>query len=261
MSGAPLIESAADGVYEEGREGHGHIKSFVRRAGRMSEAQQRYFAEMMPKIGIEYRPENIDLNAVFGRPNTKILEIGCGMGETTARIAEAHPENDYLGLEVHVPGVGALCKLIAEKSLSNLRIGHHDAVEVVRDMLPEGSLDGIHVFFPDPWHKTRHKKRRLIQPSFVALLASRLKPGGYFHCATDWENYALQMLDVLGSEASLDNSVANPSPAALAAALEADSAAGLAGFAPRPEYRPLTKFENRGLRLGHGVWDLVFIKR
>jgi tRNA (guanine-N7-)-methyltransferase len=261
MSGAPLIESAADGVYEEGREGHGHIKSFVRRAGRMSEAQQRYLAEMMPKIGIEYRPEAIDLNAVFGRPNRKILEIGCGMGETTAKIAEAHPENDYFGLEVHVPGVGALCKLIAEKSLSNLRIGHHDAVEVVRDMLPEGSLDGIHVFFPDPWHKTRHKKRRLIQPPFVALLASRLKPGGYFHCATDWENYALQMLDVLGGEASLDNSVANPSPAALAAALEADSAAGLAGFAPRPEYRPLTKFENRGLRLGHGVWDLVFIKR
>lgn len=261
MSGAPLIESAADGVYEEGREGHGHIKSFVRRAGRMSEAQQRYLAEMMPKIGVPYQPSTIDLNAVFGRPNAKILEIGCGMGETTAKIAEAHPENDYFGLEVHVPGVGALCKLIAEKNLSNLRIGHHDAVEVVRDMLPEGSLDGIHVFFPDPWHKTRHKKRRLIQPPFVALLASRLKPGGYFHCATDWENYALQMLDVLGGEASLDNSVANPSPAALAAALEADSAAGLAGFAPRPEYRPLTKFENRGLRLGHGVWDLVFIKR
>jgi len=261
MSGAPLIESAADGVYEEGREGHGHIKSFVRRAGRMSEAQQRYFAEMMPKIGIEYRPQAIDLNAVFGRPSPKILEIGCGMGETTAKIAEAHPENDYFGLEVHVPGVGALCKLIAEKNLSNLRIGHHDAVEVVRDMLPEASLDGIHVFFPDPWHKTRHKKRRLIQPSFVALLASRLKPGGYFHCATDWENYALQMLDVLGGESSLENSVANPSPTALAAALEADSAAGLAGFAPRPEYRPLTKFENRGLRLGHGVWDLVFIKR
>jgi tRNA (guanine-N7-)-methyltransferase len=261
MSGAPLIESAADGVYEEGREGHGHIKSFVRRAGRMSEAQQRYFAEMMPKIGISYQPSAIELNAVFGRSNAKILEIGCGMGETTARIAEAHPENDYFGLEVHVPGVGALCKLIAEKNLANLRIGHHDAVEVVRDMLPEGSLDGIHIFFPDPWHKTRHKKRRLIQPPFVALLASRLKPGGYFHCATDWENYALQMLDVLGREASLDNSVPNPSPVALAAALEADSAAGLAGFAPRPEYRPLTKFENRGLRLGHGVWDLVFIKR
>ena len=160
-----------------------------------------------------------------------------------------------------MPGVGALCKLIAEKNLNNLRIGNHDAVEVVRDMLPEGSLDGIHIFFPDPWHKTRHKKRRLIQPPFVELLASRLKPGGYIHCATDWENYALQMLEVLGQETSLQNSVANPTAAELAAALEADRAEGLAGFAPRPDYRPLTKFESRGLRLGHGVWDLVFIKR
>lgn len=261
MSGAPLIEDAADGVYEAGREGHGHIRSFVRRAGRMSEAQQRYLDEMLPRIGLPYQPAPVDLQAVFGRANPKILEIGCGMGETTARIAEAHPENDYLGLEVHVPGVGALCKLIAEKALSNLRIGNHDAVEVVRDMLPEASLDGIHIFFPDPWHKTRHKKRRLIQPAFVALLASRLKPGGYLHCATDWENYALQMLEVLGGEPSLHNSVPGPAPDALREALEADTAAGLHGFAPRPEYRPLTKFENRGLRLGHGVWDLVFRKR
>ena len=261
MSDTPLIHGADDGAYQEGREGHGHIKSFVRRAGRMSEAQHRYLDEMMPKIGIPYQPAPIDLAAVYGRNAPKILEIGCGMGETTAKIAEAHPENDYFGLEVHIPGVGALCKLIAEKQLGNLRIGNHDAVEVVRDMLPEGSLDGIHIFFPDPWHKTRHKKRRLIQPPFVALLASRLKPGGYIHCATDWENYALQMLDVLGREAQLENSVANPSTDALAAALEADSAAGLAGFAPRPDYRPLTKFENRGIRLGHGVWDLVFRKR
>jgi tRNA (guanine-N7-)-methyltransferase len=131
----------------------------------------------------------------------------------------------------------------------------------VRDMLPEGSLDGVHVFFPDPWHKTRHNKRRLIQPPFVALLASRLKPGGYLHCATDWEDYAQQMLEVLGSEPTLENSVSGPSTVALAASIEADSAAGLAGFAPRPEYRPLTKFENRGLRLGHGVWDIIFKKR
>lgn len=264
MSGAPLIHPAAEGdegEYMAGRHGHGHIKSFVRRAGRMSEAQHRYFDEMMPKIGIPYQPSPIDLTAVYGRNAPKILEIGCGMGETTARIAEAMPEKDFFGLEVHVPGVGALCKLIAEKNLSNLRIGNHDAVEVVRDMLPEGALDGIHIFFPDPWHKTRHKKRRLIQPPFVELLASRLKPGGYIHCATDWENYALQMLEVLGQESSLQNSVANPSAAELAAALEADHAEGLAGFAPRPDYRPLTKFENRGLRLGHGVWDLVFIKR
>jgi tRNA (guanine-N7-)-methyltransferase len=261
MSGVPLIESAADGVYEEGREGHGHIKSFVRRAGRMSEAQQRYYAEMMPKIGLVYAPQPVDLAAFFGRNNPKILEIGTGMGETTAKIADANRDNDYLGVEVHVPGVGALCKQIAERELSNLRLCQHDAVEVVRDMLPEGSLDGVHVFFPDPWHKTRHNKRRLIQSPFVALLASRLKPGGYFHCATDWENYALQMLEVLGNEPSLENSVPGPSTVALAAAIEADSANGLAGFAPRPEYRPLTKFENRGLRLGHGVWDIIFKKR
>lgn len=236
-----------DNVQTEGQAGeaaensHGHIKSFVRRAGRMSAAQENYYRDMMPKIGIVYQPQAIDLAAVFGRNNPKILEIGTGMGETTARIAEANRDRDYLGVEVHTPGVGALCKQIAERQLDNLRICQHDAVEVVRDMLPEASLDGVHVFFPDPWHKARHNKRRLIQPPFVALLASRLKSGGYFHCATDWEEYAHQMLDVLTGESTLINS--------------AD------GFAPRPDYRPLTKFENRGLRLGHGVWDVIFRKK
>jgi tRNA (guanine-N7-)-methyltransferase len=244
MSDTPLIQPSAtegDGTYTEGREGYGHIKSYVRRAGRMSSAQENYYAEMMPKIGLVYAPQPIDLNALYGRSNPKILEIGTGMGETTAKIADANRDNDYLGVEVHVPGVGALCKQIAERGLANLRICQHDAVEVVRDMLPEGSLDGVHVFFPDPWHKARHNKRRLIQSPFVALLASRLKPGGYFHCATDWEEYAQQMLEVLSAEPTLVNS--------------AD------GFAPRPEYRPLTKFENRGLRLGHGVWDVIFHRR
>jgi len=243
MSDTPLIQPAAvgEGVYEEGREGYGHIKSYVRRAGRMSSAQENYYADMMPKIGLVYQAQPIDLAAIYGRSNPKILEIGTGMGETTAKIADANRDNDYLGVEVHVPGVGALCKQIAERQLGNLRICQHDAVEVVRDMLQEASLDGVHVFFPDPWHKARHNKRRLIQSPFVALLASRLKPGGYFHCATDWEEYAHQMLEVLSAEPTLTNS--------------AD------GFAPRPEYRPLTKFENRGIRLGHGVWDVIFRKK
>nr|Q478Z3.1 RecName: Full=tRNA (guanine-N(7)-)-methyltransferase; AltName: Full=tRNA (guanine(46)-N(7))-methyltransferase; AltName: Full=tRNA(m7G46)-methyltransferase [Dechloromonas aromatica RCB] len=243
MSDTPLIQPAnvGEGVYEEGREGYGHIKSYVRRAGRMSSAQENYYAEMMPKIGLVYASQPIDLAAFFGRNNPKVLEIGTGMGETTAKIADANRDIDYLGVEVHVPGVGALCKQIAERELTNLRICQHDAVEVVRDMLPEDSLDGVHVFFPDPWHKARHNKRRLIQSPFVALLASRLKPGGYFHCATDWEEYAHQMLEVLSGEPTLVNSSE--------------------GFAPRPDYRPLTKFENRGLRLGHGVWDVIFRKK
>lgn len=235
----------SENVYTDGRAGetaeHGHIKSFVRRAGRMSAAQQNYYSEMMPKIGIPFAPLPIELVTVYGRNAPKILEIGTGMGETTAKIADAHRENDYLGVEVHVPGIGALCKQIAERELTNLRICAHDAVEVVRDMLPEASLDGVHVFFPDPWHKARHNKRRLIQSPFVALLASRLKPGGYFHCATDWEEYAHQMLEVLSAEPTLVNFSE--------------------GFAPRPDYRPLTKFENRGLRLGHGVWDVIFHRK
>ena len=171
---------------------------------------------------------------------TKILEIGFGMGETTAAIAQSHPQNDYLALEVHTPGVGSLLKQIEELGLKNIRIIQHDAVEVLRDMLADNVLDGVHIFFPDPWHKTRHNKRRLIQPSFVAQLVKKIKPGGYIHVATDWQDYAEQVLAVLSGEKSLENTAAD--------------------YAPRPAYRPLTKFEQRGLRLGHGVWDLVFKK-
>lgn len=217
------------------------IRSFVLRQGRMSSAQRRWYDEMMPKIGIAYRPETLDLAAAFGREAPKILEIGFGMGETTARIAAAHPENDYLGIEVHGPGVGALCKLAAENGLGNLRIIQHDALEVLRDMIADDALAGIHVFFPDPWRKARHHKRRLVQPGFIALAARRLAPGACLHCATDWEDYAVWMLDALSSSV-LENTVA-------------------AGFAPRPAYRPLTKFEHRGLRLGHEVWDLVFRRK
>jgi tRNA (guanine-N7-)-methyltransferase len=214
------------------------IRSFVLRQGRISNAQRRYHETMMSRIGIPYTPSLLDLDAVFGRIAPRILEIGFGMGETSAAIAEACPQNDYLGVEVHTPGVGSLCKLVAEKGLSNLRIIQHDAVDVLCDMIPEQSLDGVHIFFPDPWPKARHHKRRLIQPPLTALLARRLKAGGYLHLATDWENYAEQMHAVLSAEPSLCNTAH--------------------GYAPRPAQRPPSKFEQRGLRLGHGVWDLVF---
>lgn len=219
----------------------GHIRSFVLRQGRVSDAQRRFHEEGMPRWGIPYRPAALDLDAVFGRHAPRILEIGCGMGETTATIAAEHRQNDYLGIEVHTPGVGSLLKEIATRELSNLRVIQHDAVEVVRDMIAPGSLAGIHVFFPDPWPKKRQQKRRLIQPDFVRLLATRLMPNGYLHCATDWEDYANQMLEVLANEPLLIN-MAN-------------------GFTPRPPYRPQTKFESRGLKLGHGVWDLVFRRK
>ncbi|WP_291992274.1 tRNA (guanosine(46)-N7)-methyltransferase TrmB [Candidatus Accumulibacter sp. ACC003] len=218
-----------------------HIRSFVRRQGRVSNAQQRYREAMMGSIGVPYVAARLDLDALFGRRAPQILEIGFGMGETSAAIAAAHPDNDYLGIEVHTPGVGSLCKLVAEMGLANQRIVQHDAVEVLREMIAPATLAGVHIFFPDPWPKNRHHKRRLLQPPLVSLLASRLQPGGYVHCATDWEEYAQQMLAVLSSEALLENTAAD--------------------FAPRPEHRPQTKFEQRGLRLGHGVWDLLFRRR
>ena len=220
---------------------HTHIRSFVLRQGRVSAAQQRFYEEGMPRWGIPYQPALLDLAAVFGRavsPAPTFLEIGCGMGETTAVIAAAHPQNDYLGIEVHTPGVGSLLKEIATRELTNLRVIQHDAVEVVRDMIAPDSLAGVHVFFPDPWPKKRQQKRRLIQPPFVHLLAQRLQPGGYLHCATDWQEYAEQRLAVLANEPLLENTAE--------------------GFAARPAWRPQTKFETRGLRLGHGVWDVIF---
>lgn len=226
---------------------HGHIRSYVLRQGRVSNAQQRHHEDGMPRWGVPYRAELLDLGAVFGRSAadaTKILEIGFGMGETTATIAAAHPQNDYLGIEVHTPGVGSLLKEIAERGLSNVRICQHDAVEVLRDMIPLASLGGVHVFFPDPWPKKRQQKRRLIQAPLVRMLAERLAPGGYLHCATDWEEYAQQMVEVLGAEPLLENAGDLPG-----------------GYAQRPAYRPQTKFETRGLRLGHGVWDVVFRRR
>lgn len=206
----------------------------------MSVAQQRAHDQLQAVYGIPYAEQTLDLAAVFGRSAPKILEIGFGMGDATAAIAAAHPQNDYLGIEVHGPGVGSLLNQIEQRSLSNLRIVQHDAVEVLNNMIADCSLSGVHIFFPDPWHKKRHHKRRLIKPEFVALLTRKLAPGGYLHCATDWEDYATQILQVLSAQPALANTAAE--------------------YAPRPAYRPLTKFEQRGIRLGHGVWDIVFKK-
>ena len=196
-----------------------------------------------PRFVLPYTGEPLDRAAAFGADAASrplVFEIGFGMGDATAHIAALMPDTNFLGCEVHEPGVGALLKHMGDRGIGNIRILQHDAVEVIDHMLPEQSLAGVHIFFPDPWHKTKHHKRRLLQAPLVAKLAARLQPGGYLHCATDWEPYAVQMLQVLGAEPLLRNSSE--------------------GYAPRPDYRPLTKFEKRGLRLGHGVWDLVFTR-
>jgi tRNA (guanine-N7-)-methyltransferase len=218
-----------------------HIRSFVLRQGRVSPAQQRAVDTLFPKFGISYSALPLDITHAFGRVAPKILEIGFGMGDSTAAIALAHPEIDYLALEVHTPGVGNLLKLIDAYQINNIRIIQHDAVEVLRDMIGNATLDGVHIFFPDPWHKARHNKRRLIQAPFIAQLVQKLKPGGYIHVATDWQDYAKQVLTVLGAEPLLENTEVE--------------------YAPRPAYRPLTKFEQRGIRLGHGVWDILFRRK
>ena len=217
------------------------IRSYVVRAGRMGPGQVRALAELSPRFVLPFDASPCNFAAAFGRDVPRVLEIGFGMGDATAQIAQAWPGTDFIGIEVHAPGVGALLKRIAELGLANLRLIQHDAVEVLQHMVAPASLAGVHVFFPDPWHKKKHNKRRLIQPEFVRLLVSRLHAGAYLHCATDWQPYAEQMLEVLSAEPALRNTCA--------------------GYAPRPDHRPLTKFENRGLQLGHGVWDLLFERR
>ena len=235
------------------------IKSFVKRAGRTTFGQAKAFEELGPQYLLPYQKGAIDLVAAWadntGASGTNdagsagnrpiVLEIGFGMGEATAKIATTLPDTHFLCCEVHEPGVGALLKRIGENNITNIRICNHDAVEVIDHMLPLQSLDGVHIFFPDPWHKTKHNKRRLIQSPLIAKLTQRLKVGGYLHCATDWEPYAQQILEVLTAEPRLKNRALATNPE-------------LAGYAPKPHYRPLTKFENRGIKLGHGVWDLVF---
>lgn len=253
------------------------IRSFVLRAGRTTAGQQRAIEELGPKFLIPFQEGNLDLQQAFnGSSRPKILEIGFGMGETTAKIAALRPEDDFLAIEVHPPGVGALLKLIGENNLTNLRLIRHDAVEVLEKMIAPNSLDGIHIYFADPWHKKRHHKRRLIQSNFVKLLISRLKPGAYLHLATDWHNYAEQMLLVLNANPDLINTsteqikVETFAIAECATALEIGNEfkptveqlnAEHPGYVERPAYRPITKFETRGIKLGHGVWDLVYKKK
>jgi len=225
-----------------------NIKSYVKRAGRTTTGQAKAFEVWGPQYLLQYAPEPLNMAKAFAlngqeaAPVPVILEIGFGMGEATAHIAKVRPNDHFLCCEVHEPGVGALLKRIGEQDIQNIRILQHDAVEVIDHMLPLSSIDGVHIFFPDPWHKSRHNKRRLIQTPLIAKLAARLKPGAYIHCATDWEPYAVQILEVLSAEPLLKNT--------------ADATNG--GYAQKPDYRPLTKFENRGLKLGHGVWDVVF---
>jgi tRNA (guanine-N7-)-methyltransferase len=218
-----------------------HIRSFVMRPGHVSDAQRAAYAAQMPRFGVPDGSGPIDFPSLFGRRAPVVLEIGFGMGHATADIAQARPDTDFLGVEVYTAGVGSLLHALATRGLSNVRVIQHDAVEVLRGRIAPGALAGVHVYFPDPWPKLRHHKRRLIQPAFVAELVGRIAPGGYLHCATDWEHYAGQMLEVLSAEPGLRNT--------------AD------GYAPRPEWRPLTKFERRGLKLGHGVRDLIFVRR
>ena len=218
------------------------IRSFVRREGRLTKGQQRALSELLPRYGIKLDQGRLDLDVLFGRQAFRVLEIGFGNGASLAQIAACHPENDYLGIEVHRPGVGNLLLQIEKQGLTNIRVSNDDAVEVLEQQIPDDSLDAVYLFFPDPWHKKKHHKRRIVQPSFVQLLSRKLKTGGIFHMATDWEDYAEYMLQVMTAAEGYMN------------------LAGEGNYIKRPEYRPLTKFEQRGQRLGHGVWDLIFEK-
>lgn len=223
---------------------HRQIRSYVLREGRLTPGQQRAFDTLWPQWGLEYQPRQLDLHQVFGNDHPVYLEIGFGNGESLAEMARRHPERNYIGVEVHGPGVGHLLLKLQEYGCTNVRTVRHDAVEVLDHMLGPASLQGVYLFFPDPWHKKRHHKRRILQPPFLDKLARVIRVGGFFHAATDWQHYAEQMMDVLGAEG-----------------LRFENQAGPGDYTPRPAERPLTKFEQRGQRLGHGVWDLIFIRR
>lgn len=217
------------------------IRSFIRRQGRATAGQKQALETHWDKYCLSPQ-QAFDAEAAFGRNAPLIVEIGFGNGDSLAAMAQANPHLNYLGIEVHRPGVGHLMMLLEEQGISNVRIYHHDAIEILEQKIADASVSGVHLFFPDPWHKRRHHKRRIVRPSFLELLNRKLRPGGYFHAATDWQDYAKDMLATLSADAGLKNASPN------------------GDYCPRPDYRPLTKFENRGLRLGHGVWDLIFTK-
>ena len=222
---------------------HRPIRSFVRREGRLTKGQQRALTELWIKFGINNESTSIDLKNVFGRNESKVLEIGFGNGASLVQMAATHVDHDYLGIEVHRPGVGALLLMVEEQNLTNVRVICDDAVEVLKNRIENGSLDRVQLFFPDPWHKKRHHKRRIIQPEFVSLIAQKLKCGGLFHLATDWQDYAFHMAEIMNNSMDFTNTASD------------------GDFVARPDYRPLTKFEQRGKRLGHGVWDLIYQKK
>ena len=219
------------------------IRSFVLRQGRFTPAQQRAFDELWPRFGLDYIGSLRDFDEVFGRSAPRVLEIGFGNGDALRFAAAQDPDRDYIGIEVHAPGVGRLLNALDADDASHVRLYHHDAVEVLRKEIADASLDEVRIYFPDPWHKKRHNKRRLIQPEFATLLVSKLRVGGRLHAATDWQDYAEQMWEVLDATPGLTNR------------------AGPRGHVPRPDWRPQTHFETRGQKLGHGVWDLVYDRR
>ena len=230
-------EFTEDGRYKR------KVRSFVLRTGRLSEAQKRAMNDNWAEFGLEHQADQFDFKKIFNNDQPVILEIGFGMGRSLVEMAKQNPNNNYIGIEVHTPGVGACIAYALEQQVLNLRVICHDAIEILQDNIPDQSLSGLQLFFPDPWHKAKHHKRRIVQPQFLKLVMQKLKSGGFIHMATDWENYAEQMLEVLCQEQGLTNTSATND------------------FIPRPDFRPLTKFEQRGHRLGHGVWDLYFVKR
>ena len=219
---------------------HRRIRSFVRRQGRMTELQQYALDVLWPRYGLEPGDEPLNLDVLFGRSAPKVLEIGFGMGDSLAAMALAHPENDYLGIDVHRPGVGSLMARLDEQGSDNVRLFCHDATDILDKRIVDASLDRVLLFFPDPWHKRRHNKRRIVQPPFINMVRSKLKPGGIFHMATDWQDYARWMMKGMSQAEGFEN------------------LAGAGQYSARPDYRPVTKFERRGHRLGHGIWDLLF---